>query len=92
MKDFYVYIMTNRSKTLYVGVTSDLVKRVAEHKSKLIKGFTSRYNVDLLVYFESTTNAEAAITREKQLKGLSRAKKIAPIESVNPGWQDLRLA
>ncbi|MEW5958350.1 MAG: GIY-YIG nuclease family protein [Chloroflexota bacterium] len=89
MKKYYVYIMTNRSRTLYTGITNDLNRRVYEHKHKLIPGFTSRYNITLLVYFEETTDVKAAIAREKQIKGWLRAKKIALIESVNPRWQDL---
>lgn len=89
MKQYYVYIMTNRSGTLYVGVTNDLARRVHEHKNKLIPGFTAKYNITKLVYFESTTDVRTAIAREKQIKGWLRAKKIALIESVNPNWDDL---
>jgi putative endonuclease len=89
MKSFFVYIMTNRSKTLYIGVTSNLIKRVHEHKSKVVPGFTRKYNMTQLVYYDETRDAMAAIRREKQLKGWLRCKKIALIESINPTWQDL---
>ena len=91
MKNFYVYIMTNGSKTLYTGVTSDLEKRVFEHKNKLVPGFTSKYNITRLVYFEITEDAHSAISREKQIKGWTRAKKINLIELENPSWEDLSL-
>lgn len=81
--------MTNYSKTLYVGVTSDLVKRVYEHKHKLAEGFTNKYNIDKLVYFEETGDVNAAIAREKQIKGWLRSKKIALVETINPQWRDL---
>jgi putative endonuclease len=81
--------MTNKSKTLYIGVTSNLMRRVREHKEKLIEGFTSKYNIHILVYYESTSNVHAALDREKQLKGWLRAKKIVLIESMNPEWKDL---
>ena len=89
MKNYYVYIMTNRSGTLYIGVTNDLTRRVYEHKNKLIPGFTTKYNIDRLVYFESTSNIEAAIAYEKKLKGWTRAKKISLIKEQNPQWVDL---
>lgn len=86
----YVYILASaRNGTLYVGVTSDLVKRVYEHKAKLVKGFTSRYNVDKLVWFEQSESIESAIAREKQLKEWKRAWKIELIEETNPYWNDL---
>lgn len=81
--------MTNRSKTLYTGVTNDLTRRVYEHKNKMIDGFTKKYNITKLVYFEETNDILSAITREKQIKGWLRSKKIALIESVNPKWEDL---
>ncbi len=87
--NYYVYIMTNYSKTLYTGVTNDLNRRIYEHKQKLIPGFTQKYNITKLVYFEETSNVNAAITREKQIKGWLRAKKITLIESLNPEWNDL---
>ena len=89
VKTYYVYIMTNRSKTLYVGITSELVRRVYEHKQKLLEGFTKKYNITKLVYFENTTDVMVAISREKQIKGWLRRKKIVLIESVNPSWKDL---
>ena len=92
MTEYYVYVMTNRSKTLYVGVTNNLVRRVYEHKQKLIRGFTALYNLTRLAYYESTSDVNSAIAREKQIKGWLRKKKIALIESTNPRWQDLSLA
>ena len=81
--------MTNGSRILYTGVTDDLVRRVYEHKNKLIEGFTKRYNITRLVHYEVTSDVQAAIQREKQIKGWLRKKKIALIEAANPGWQDL---
>ena len=87
---YYVYILTNKSNhVLYTGVTSNLQKRIYEHKAKLVDGFTKKYNVDKLVYFDSTTDVRSAIAREKQIKGWLRIKKIALIESMNPQWRDL---
>ena len=86
---YYVYIMTNKSKTLYTGVTNNLVRRVFEHKHHLVEGFTERYNITKLVYYEETNDVREAISREKQIKGWLRRKKIALIESVNPEWSDL---
>ena len=88
-KSYYVYIMTNRSKTLYTGVTNDLERRVFEHKHKLIPGFTKKYNITRLVYFEEGTDIDSAIMREKQIKGWLRKKKIDLIEKENPEWKDL---
>ncbi|MCW5878560.1 MAG: GIY-YIG nuclease family protein [Anaerolineales bacterium] len=85
-----VYIMTNvRHSVLYTGVTNDLSRRVLEHKSKGSNGFTARYNVDKLVYYEVTDDIETAILREKQIKAGSRQKKLDLIHSVNPNWRDL---
>jgi putative endonuclease len=81
--------MTNRSKTLYTGVTNDLYRRVYENKQKLIPGFTQKYNINQLVYYQETSDIREAIAREKQIKGWLRAKKIALIESANPQWRDL---
>jgi putative endonuclease len=89
MSQYFVHIMTNRSRTLHTGVTNDLVRRVVEHKEKRVPGFTARYQITKLVYFETTDDVRAAIHREKQLKGWLRAKKIALIESTNPEWRDL---
>lgn len=88
-KEYYVYIMTNKSRNLYTGVTGNLMRRVHEHKNKLIEGFTSKYNIHILVYYESTSNVHAALAREKQIKGWLRSKKINLIESMNPEWKDL---
>jgi putative endonuclease len=89
MRQYFVYIMTNQSKTLYIGVTNNLERRVYEHKQKLVPGFTKRYNMTSLAYFESTSDVREAITREKQLKGWLRSKKIALIINMNPQWRDL---
>ena len=89
IKQYYVYIMASRSRTLYTGITDDLLKRVSEHKNKLIEGFTRKYNVTNLAYYEVTNDVKAAIQREKQVKGWLRKKKIALIETVNPEWKDL---
>ena len=90
-KYFYVYIMTNRSRShvLYTGVTGGLVRRVFQHKNKLVEGFTSRYNLTRLVYYEQFVYPDAAIAREKEIKGWRRSKKIRLIESMNPHWRDL---
>jgi putative endonuclease len=90
LKNFYVYILTNPSNTvLYTGITNDIVRRTYEHKGKEVKGFTSRYNVIKLVYYETYEDADSAIAREKQIKAGSRAKKIELIEKMNPKWKDL---
>ena len=89
-KQYHVYILTNSWRNvLYIGVTGSLQKRIWQHKNKAVPGFTSRYNCDLLVYFEEYDEIDQAIAREKQLKGWTRAKKNALIESKNPKWQDL---
>ncbi len=89
-KQFCVYIMTNKYRNvLYTGVTSDLRSRVFQHKAKMVAGFTQRYNLNKLVYFEEIENALDAIKREKQLKSGSRQKKIDLINKANPEWQDL---
>jgi putative endonuclease len=85
-RSFFVYIMTNRSRTLYVGVTNNLERRLYEHKQKLVPGFTSKYRIDRLVFFETTSNV---IEREKQIKSWRRSKKVALIERSNPLWKDL---
>ena len=90
MKRAYVYILSNkRNGTLYVGVTSNLVKRIFEHKEKVVNGFSAKYNLDLLVYYEEWWSIEEAIQREKQLKVGNRKKKLSLIESINPDWKDL---
>lgn len=89
-KQYYVYIMTNKSSSvLYAGVTNDLVRRVYEHKNKLVEGFTKKYNVDKLVFYEVYEDINSAIAREKQIKSGSRARKIKLIEDMNTGWNDL---
>ncbi len=89
MKQYAVYIMASKSRALYTGVTSNLEQRVYQHKNKLIAGFTSKYNIDRLVYFDLTSDILSAIEKEKQIKGWKREKKIALIEIGNPTWQDL---
>jgi len=88
-KQYFVYIMTNRSGTLYIGVTNDLERRVHEHKTKQIEGFTKKYHLTRLAYYEAGADIREAIAREKQLKGWSRSKKLALIKSLNPKWNDL---
>lgn len=90
MKNYYVYIITNfTNSTLYVGVTNNLERRLYEHKNKLIDGFSKRYNLNKLVYYEETTSIETAIEREKQLKSWKRDKKETLIKNMNPTWKDL---
>ena len=90
MKTGYVYILTNKyDRVLYTGVTNNLSRRVNEHKQKIVKGFTSKYNLGKLVYFEEFPNIMDAIAAEKKIKGWLRTKKIKLIESVNPTWKDL---
>jgi len=90
VKNYYVYLLASkRNGTLYVGVTNDLVRRVWEHKSDFVKGFTKKYQVHQLVWFEATENVEAAIIREKQIKKWNRAWKLELIEKMNPEWKDL---
>jgi len=87
---YYTYITASRHNgTLYIGVTSDLVKRTYEHKQKFVKGFSQKYNIDKLVYFEQHLDIKSAIAREKQLKKWNRAWKIKLIEKENPNWNDL---
>ena len=88
-RSYCTYIMASRSRTLYIGVTGDLQKRVFQHKWKEHEGFTARYNCDRLVWFERHQYVQNAIAREKELKGWSRSKKIALIESLNAAWVDL---
>lgn len=89
-RQYYVYILTTQNNTvLYTGVTNDLIRRVYEHKHKLVKGFTSTYFVNKLVYFEAGEDVISAIEREKQIKGLGRQKKIALVNVFNPDWHDL---
>ena len=90
IRQYYVYILTNYTNTVYyVGVTNDLLRRVYEHKNKLITGFTSRYNLKKLVYFEVYEEIETAISREKQLKDWRRSKKDHIISTINPDYKDL---
>jgi putative endonuclease len=89
VKTYWVYIMTTRSGTLYAGVTSDLARRVYEHRNRLVSSFTSRYNIDRLVHAESFAEARDAIAREKQIKGWVRSRKLALITDTNPHWRDL---
>jgi putative endonuclease len=89
MRCYHVYIMTNHSRTLYTGVTSNLVQRVRQHKNHAVEGFTSRYKIDRLVYCEAFANVRRAIAREKEIKGWLRVKKLQLIVSQNPEWRDL---
>lgn len=89
MKQYYVYIMTNKSRTLYVGVANNLQTRIYEHKNRLLEGFTKKYNIKMLAYFEIFNDIKLAIAREKQIKGWLRRKKVALVESVNPNWKNL---
>jgi len=88
-RQYFVYIMTSRSRTLYVGVTNNLVRRMYEHKQKLVPGFTRKYNLTWLAYYEETSDIASAIAREKQIKGWRRSKKVKLIEDMNPRWRDL---
>ena len=89
-KRYFIYILTNKRHTvLYTGVTSDLQKRVHQHREKLIAGFTARYNVNKLVFYEVADNPSAAISREKQIKASSRKKKMELVDGMNPQWRDL---
>jgi putative endonuclease len=89
-KRYYVYLMTNwNHRVMYVGVTNDIMRRLDEHKNKLIKGFTEKYNINKLVYFEETANVSSAIAREKEIKKWRRQKKNALVQSINPKWSDL---
>jgi putative endonuclease len=89
-KQYYVYIMTNATNTVtYTGVTNDLYRRIYEHENKIVEGFTTRYNIDKLVYYEVCENAESAIVREKQIKSWSRKDKVALVNTMNKDWHDL---
>jgi putative endonuclease len=88
-KTYYVYIMTNQSRTLYVGVTNNVQRRAYEHKTGLFEGFTHRYHINMLVYVESFSDASFAIAREKQIKRWRREKKLRLIARENPDWRDL---
>lgn len=90
MNSYYVYILTNwNDQVMYIGVTNNLERRLYEHKNHLVDGFTKKYHVDKLVYYEMTGDVRAAIAREKQLKGWTRAKKNALVRTLNPDWLDL---
>lgn len=88
-RTFYVYIMASKSRVLYTGVTNDIFRRVQQHKEKTVPGFTSRYNINSLVFYEEHPDPYSAIEREKQIKGWLRSKKVALIETDNPNWHDL---
>ena len=88
-RTYYVYILTNKSGTLYTGVTGDLKRRVWLHRTKQVEGFTKRYNINRLLYFESFSDVWSAIAREKQIKGWIRCKKLDLIATTNPQWHDL---
>ena len=88
-RDYYVYIMSNDRGTMYIGITNDLERRLAEHRTGLIDGFTRQYKLTKLVYFETASEVRDAIAREKQIKGWGRSKKLALVWSVNPNWRDL---
>jgi putative endonuclease len=93
MQSFYAYIMSNHAHTLYIGMTGDLVRRVRQHRDRLFpNAFTARYTFDRLVYFEVFPTYLAAAAREKQLKGWTRAKKVALIQTQNPNWLDLAVS
>jgi putative endonuclease len=89
MRTFWVYILASRSRVIYVGVTNDLLRRIREHQTHEVPGFTEKYRIDRLVHCEETDDIEAAIAREKEIKGWRRAKKIDLIEAANPTWIDL---
>ena len=89
---FHVYMMSSESGVLYLGVTNNLGKRVTQHKLKLVPGFTRKYNVTKLVWFEPHSSVRASISREKEIKGWRRGKKVALIEALNPRWDDLSLS
>jgi putative endonuclease len=86
---YYVYIMTNKSGTLYTGMTNNIKQRVFAHKHKLVEGFTKKYNIDRLLYIESFGDVNSAIAREKTIKGWLRTKKLELIKTTNPDWKDL---
>ena len=89
-KNYYVYILTNKyNKVLYIGVTNNLIRRIYEHKEKLVEGFTKKYNLNKLVYYEIFNDVNLAISREKQLKGITRKKKVDLVNTLNRDWNDL---
>jgi putative endonuclease len=91
VKQYYVYILTNKSNTLYIGVTNDIERRLYEHKNKLVRGFTSIYNLNKLIHVEVFVNINEAISREKQLKGWTRKKKIELIKQKNPNFEEINI-
>ena len=91
MKRYWVYVMSNKSRRLYVGIKSDIFKRVWQHKNKTLPGFTARYNFDMLVHYEEFSQVISAIAREKEIKGWRREKKLKLILAENPDWEDLSL-
>ena len=92
MKTMYVYIMSSKSAVLYVGVTNNIKRRVYEHKNHLVKGFTDKYGIDRLVYYETIRDPISAIEREKEVKAWRREKKVKLIDSINPSWDDMSLS
>jgi len=90
-KQYYVYILTNKSNSLYLGITNDLHRRLYEHKNKLIPGFTKKYNINRLIYYEVFDNPEIAIQREKEIKGWTRKKKLELIKKSNPNFKELEI-
>ncbi len=87
---YYIYLLTNwNNKVIYAGMTNDLVRRIYEHKNKVVEGFTKKYNINKLVYYEETSDVYAAIAREKEIKKWRREKKNKLVESINPAWKDL---
>ncbi len=91
IKQYFVYILTNKSHTLYIGITSDIVRRLHEHKHKFVKGFTAKYNIHKLIYVEQYRDALSALNREKQLKGWTRNRKVALIKESNPTFHEIFL-
>jgi putative endonuclease len=90
-KNYYIYILTNKSNTLYIGITNNLYRRLYEHKNKLVSGFTKKYNINKLIYYEVFDDPESAITREKEIKGWIRKKKIQLIKKVNSNFKELEI-
>jgi putative endonuclease len=90
-KQYYVYILTNKSNSLYIGITNDLHRRLYEHKNKLVPGFTKKYNINRLIYYEVFDNPEIAIQREKEIKGWTRKKKLELIKKSNPNFKELEI-
>ena len=90
-KQYYVYILTNKSNTLYTGITNDLYRRLYEHKNKLTPGFTKKYNIDKLIYYEVFDDPESAIQREKEIKSWTRKKKLELIKKINPNFEELEI-